>query len=257
MADPWLLDQAGYEEGRAFTLLQPGTIVACETCDQCGSTELRVASHRDFPLAQLGGYIPLICDCGNRDLALGWEYVQQLKAGLGTAGIATSRTTIEERADALDSTEMLQAAASFDDPNQPVPERNRNMKRDDALPGRYLGQENFPKPCLAQVAHVVVEEIKGERGMERKPVLYIMGPSYDVDILRGIILNGTNWDALEEITGKDDSDEWKNAQIVVYVDPKVMFGSKRVGGIRIRAPKSKVPVEPEPEPELADDEIPF
>ena len=110
-----------------------------------------------------------------------------------------------------------------------------------------------------------MENVKSERGEERKPVLYVMGPSRPVDVTRGIILNGTNWDMLEEITGASDSEQWQGSQIVVYNDPKVMFGAKRVGGIRIRMPKAGTPkfttaVEPEPEePEetLTDDEVPF
>ena len=111
------------------------------------------------------------------------------------------------------------------------------MKRNEALPSNYLGKEDFPKPCLAQIAHVEMEDIKSERGVERKPVLHIMGPSYDVDVARGVILNGTNWDVLEEIAGESDSDAWQGVQIVIYVDPNVKFGARRVGGIRIRAPK--------------------
>ena len=140
------------------------------------------------------------------------------------------------------------------------------MKRNEALPSNYLGKEDFPKPCLAQIAHVEMEDIKSERGVERKPVLHIMGPSYDVDVARGVILNGTNWDALEEITGESDSDVWKGVQIVIYVDPNVMFGAKRIGGVRIRAPRATAatakaspvptnhPTEDEPPPHTDADE---
>lgn len=115
------------------------------------------------------------------------------------------------------------------------------MRRGEALPSSFLGKDDFTQPVLCQIAHVVMEDVKSDRGEERKPVLYIMGPSRPVDTSRGIILNVTMWETLEELTGQPDSDQWKNTQIVVYVDPDVRFGGKRVGGIRIRAPKQQHP----------------
>jgi hypothetical protein len=122
------------------------------------------------------------------------------------------------------------------------------MKRNEALPSQFLGKEDFPTETLCQVANVAIETVKTERGEEKRPVLYIMGPSRNVDVSRGIILNGTNWDTLEEITGEPDSDDWAETRIVVYVDPNVKFGSKRVGGIRIRAPKQAPPAAPRQKP---------
>ncbi len=122
------------------------------------------------------------------------------------------------------------------------------MKRHEALPSQYLSKEDFDPPVLCQVAVVAIESLKTDRGEEKKPVLYIMGPSRNVDVTRGIILNGTNWDTLVEITGKQDSDEWEKARIVVYHDTEVRFGGKKIGGIRIRAPKPAATSVPEPEP---------
>ena len=138
------------------------------------------------------------------------------------------------------------------------------MKRSQALPGKFLAKEDFSQPVLAQVANVALEEIESNSGpAERKPVLYIMGPSNPaVDTNRGIILNGTNWDALEASTGKDDADEWPGEQIVIYHDPEVRFGNQKVGGIRIRPPQQQAAPAPPPappEPSTAQDaaEIPF
>ena len=113
------------------------------------------------------------------------------------------------------------------------------MRRNEALPGQYLAQEDFAEPCLAKVALVVMNEVEGDHGKKDKPVLFISDPSYDVDVLRGIILNGTNWDMLVDMTGEQDSDQWKGLPIVIFVDPNVMFGKKKVGGIRIRPPKQQ------------------
>jgi hypothetical protein len=141
------------------------------------------------------------------------------------------------------------------------------MRRNEGLPSKYLTKEDFQKPVLCQIASVVMEEIEGDGGKKKKPVLFVMGPSDPkLDVLRGIILNGTNWDAISEIRGEDpnetDTDDWEGTQIVLFNDPKVMFGGKKIGGIRIRPPahrpsaaRTTRPVEPEPPP-VEDDHRP-
>ena len=130
------------------------------------------------------------------------------------------------------------------------------MRKGDALPGKYLSKDDFATPTLAKIRLVTMEMVKSDRGPdEKKPVLYFMEASNaDLDLSRGIILNVGNWEACEEITGEADSDFWVNHQIVVYVDPEVMFGGKKVGGIRIRASKAQAPVE---DPPPASDDVPF
>jgi hypothetical protein len=132
------------------------------------------------------------------------------------------------------------------------------MRKGDALPGKYLAKEDFPAPTLVKIDVVTLEMVKSDRGPdERKPVLYFKDSSNDgLDLARGIILNVGNWEACEEITGEDDSDNWANKQIVVYVDPDVTFGGKRVGGIRIRASNAPVPAQEPPPPKPSDD-VPF
>lgn len=53
---------------------------------------------------------------------------------------------------------------------------------------------------------------------------------------RSFSLNGTNWDTIAEITGKDDDDEWPGTKIEIYFDPSVMFKGKKTGGMRVRKP---------------------
>jgi hypothetical protein len=54
-----------------------------------------------------------------------------------------------------------------------------------------------------------------------------------------LVLNSTNIQLIEAITGSDDTDGWKGKQVVLYDDPTVSFGGKITGGIRIRAPRNK------------------
>jgi len=133
------------------------------------------------------------------------------------------------------------------------------MKKGEALPGKYLSKDDFQQPTLVTIRTVVMELIKSDRGKdEEKPVLYVDNPSNDeLDIARGIVLNVGNWDACEEITGQPDSDDWKGSDIVIYVDPNVMFGGKKTGGIRIRAPKTAPAEVEEPPPPMPPDDVPF
>ena len=131
------------------------------------------------------------------------------------------------------------------------------MKKGEAMPGNYLGKEDFPQDTLVTIKNVVMEEIKSESGSaQNKPVMYFSGASNpELDLNRGMVVNSGNWDVIEEISGHDDSDKWSGVSVVVYVDPSVMFGSKRVGGLRIREPKQSQATQNTPPPPA--DDVPF
>ncbi len=112
------------------------------------------------------------------------------------------------------------------------------MKRGQALPSKYLGQDDFPEPCSATIDGIELEQIEDlENGIVKtKAVLRIKDPSVaSVDCERGIIINATNWDMLEEITGESDSDDWVGMEVEIWIDPDVRYGGKKTGGLRIRA----------------------
>jgi len=52
----------------------------------------------------------------------------------------------------------------------------------------------------------------------------------------------------------DVVDEWRGTELVLFVDPNVKFGHKKVGGIRCRAPKNQPGNVPET---TGGSEIPF
>lgn len=73
-----------------------------------------------------------------------------------------------------------------------------------------------------------------------------------------LICNLTNWNAIVDVTGEDDSDNWAGRKIQLYVDRNVMFQGKRVPAIRVTEPPDKVsakPVAPVDPPDESD--IPF
>ncbi len=97
-------------------------------------------------------------------------------------------------------------------------------------PSKWLSKDDVPTPTRAVISRVTREEIKGDNGDELKNTLYFQG-----DTLKPMILNRGNAETLCLLYG-DDSVGWHGRPIEVYVDPSVMFGGKRVGGLRLRAP---------------------
>ena len=70
----------------------------------------------------------------------------------------------------------------------------------DSYGGRFLNASHVTKPFVAAV--VTVEAIEVEEGKKPKPVLFLEG----VD--RGVVLNKTRYDAMSDITGSPDTDDW-------------------------------------------------
>ena len=105
------------------------------------------------------------------------------------------------------------------------------MRKGEAFPSNYLSKEDVAAgPIRGTIADVRFETIKGDRGDEDKPVM-----SFKEDGLKPMILNNTNWQTAEDAYG-DESDGWRGKTIELYLDPGVMFGNKKVGGVRVRIP---------------------
>lgn len=102
------------------------------------------------------------------------------------------------------------------------------MRRADAFPSRYLGQTDLERPTAATIADVRFEEVGGDHGLEDKAVMF-----FAEEDMKPMILNMTNWTTLEDAYG-EDTEDWANKPIELYVDPGVMFGKKKVGGVRVR-----------------------
>lgn len=107
------------------------------------------------------------------------------------------------------------------------------MKRSDAFPSRYISKEDVATPIRATIDTVRFDTIKGDTADEDKPVIYFR------DGVKPMILNNTNWMTIEDAYGPE-SDNWTGKTIELYCDPGVMFGGKRVGGVRVRVPNGAV-----------------
>lgn len=105
------------------------------------------------------------------------------------------------------------------------------MKRSEAFPSKYLSKDDVDPAVVWTIAKVVKVEMDDEDGGKKNPpVMYFTEPES-----KPYIMNNTTWMTCEDLYGPD-SDGWTGHQIECYKDPSVMFGGKRVGGVRVRKP---------------------
>src|SRR5262245_50512025 len=121
----------------------------------------------------------------------------------------------------------------------------------------YLTQADCEPPILVKIAGMTEEKV----GDDNKFVLHFSPPYHE----KGMVLNSTNGTMIKDITGQEDTDNWTGAQIVLFRDSNIEFGGRKVGGIRVRAPRGKhnpnvaakvKPAAPEIQPDASDD-VPF
>ena len=118
--------------------------------------------------------------------------------------------------------------------------------------GSYIKAEDLGgRAVRVSIERVSIEEIKSDGKTEKKLVAHFAGKD------KGLVLNRTNADTLNEIFGTDDYEEW-TGPIVLFPDT-TKFGGKTVPCVRLRANVGNAPPPP-PEPDpvpVTDDDIPF
>ena len=132
------------------------------------------------------------------------------------------------------------------------------MKRDEVFPSKYLKSTDLNGGRIeATIERAMLETLKSPDGKEQtKMVLYFRKAR------KALPLNRTNFEAVSEVVGDDETDRWPGHRIELYADKTQMAG-KTVDCVRIRAPaqrelpqqKSPAP-KPSPDDET-DDGVPF
>lgn len=107
-----------------------------------------------------------------------------------------------------------------------------NMNFSQLFPSKYFSKDDLPQPKRFTIDSVEMEEIENEDGVSKKPVL-----RFTEEEAKPLVLNRTNGDTLSELFG-EETDSWQGKQIELYVDHGVKFGTKKIGGIRVRSPKA-------------------
>ncbi len=116
--------------------------------------------------------------------------------------------------------------------------------------GSFLKQEDLNgREVKVIISEVALEDVKDVDKTEKKLLMHFAGKD------KALILNRTNCEAMEQITGTDDYGAWVGQAVVLWTDPTVKFGGKTVGGLRIRAVSPKVSSKPVANGD--EDSIPF
>jgi hypothetical protein len=143
------------------------------------------------------------------------------------------------------------------------------MRRGDAFKSNYIKTEDLQgREHLLTIDTVEIGSVNNqETGKpEDKAIIFFKGKN------KGMVLNVTNWDTLEEMYG-EDSDDWQGCPMILY-PTTCRFGNKKVDCMRIKIPKgselnapghdgadiasgSTPPSQDEEPPPPSDEDIPF
>ena len=108
-------------------------------------------------------------------------------------------------------------------------------KLSELYPSNYLKADDLPDEGLSMTIKTVEVEKMGD---DQKPVIYFKEKNETEE--KGLVLNKTNADAIAQLTGSDDTDDWEGQRITIY-PTETAFQGKTVPCIRVklRAPKGK------------------
>lgn len=120
---------------------------------------------------------------------------------------------------------------------------------------KFLKKEDIGRGVLVTITDVVQKNVAMEGAAPDLKWCLVVS-----ELDKPLVLNATNIQLIERVTGSDDTDHWIGQQVVLYTDPNVSYGGKIVGGIRVRGRKSgagpvtrAVPPPPPPPMPTADD----
>lgn len=94
----------------------------------------------------------------------------------------------------------------------------------------YLGSWDVPddEDLILTIDHVEQNDVKNERGSERKLTLYFVERGY-----KPMILNTTNAKAIGAVCGSNKVEKWENLRIAIHTEKVTAFGGT-TDALRIR-----------------------
>ena len=108
------------------------------------------------------------------------------------------------------------------------------MKTSAFTGGNWLKCEDLVDSAVVKINDATREEVTSDEGKtEKKLAIHFAGGDF-----APMLLNKTNARFLEKLLGTD-TDEWIGQKVTLYVDAQIMFGSKKVSGLRIAAAGQK------------------
>jgi len=117
------------------------------------------------------------------------------------------------------------------------------MRANEAFPSKYLKSADVKdRPIVATISHLVQETVGSGADAQEKHVLHFENG-------KPMVLNRTNWDALEEAFG--DSDDWPAHKVRIKC-ARTQFQGKNVDGVRLEPIKPKPAVSDDLNDDLPD-----
>ena len=119
------------------------------------------------------------------------------------------------------------------------------MDINSAFPSNFLRASDLKGSAVS----VTLDRVEMEKvGDDHKPVIYFTGKE------KGLVLNKTNANIIEDIVGSADTDQWRGKAVTLF-PTKTEFQGKRVDCLRFREPEgAAAPAEAAP---VAADDLPF
>jgi hypothetical protein len=105
------------------------------------------------------------------------------------------------------------------------------MKKTDAYPSKYFKAADYDDDwtMTVEIELARMEEIGGDGKKTEKLVTYFKR------VKPGLAVGPTVFDQIADVTGEDDSDDWKGHHVELYRDT-TLFQGKDVPCIRVRKP---------------------
>lgn len=104
------------------------------------------------------------------------------------------------------------------------------MKRTDAFPSNFLKSDDIgDKEVMVTISGIEMELMPGDE--KEKPVLSFK------ETEKKLVCNITNWDIIEKVTGKDDTDQWIGEKITLVTMQVQKKGGGMTMGIRVSLKK--------------------
>jgi len=111
---------------------------------------------------------------------------------------------------------------------------------------QFLTKEDVEPPIVVTIKGYKEENVEMEGESERKKWTLTFR---EVD--KPLVLNMTNGQRIQVVTGSAEFDDWIGKKITLYNDKTVSFAGKLTGGIRVfvQPPNIPTPTEGQPNPE--------
>jgi len=99
--------------------------------------------------------------------------------------------------------------------------------------GQFLKKADVNPPVVWTITDAKEQTVTAPgKPPQDKVVLFFDGSR------KGLVLNMACGDALYDITGHEDPEEWIGQQVELFVDDNVNYAGKRIGGVRLRKPQT-------------------